>query len=197
SLNENDRPVRRCHQTAALQRPPSGLKPLHSLNGTLTPVRPVRPLCLLCLLRPLCLQWSPVSDPFPWRAVARLAAWGLVCAGAVYLAGLFIGYRILGADDDAMRGRIVGEVQRSFATLTAELERRARAVAEPAPVRAALNEDLPATRALFERLAQSPGIAAGDLSLSVYSPTGQPLAWAGRPSELPVDRAQDGESWFI
>jgi len=138
-----------------------------------------------------------VSDPFPWRAVARLAAWGLVCASAVYVAGLFVGNRILGGDDAAMRGRIVAEVQRSFATLTAELERQARAVAQPAAVRAALNEDLPATRALFERLAQPPGVAAGYLSLSVYSATTQPLAWAGRPSELPPDRAQDGESWFI
>ena len=138
-----------------------------------------------------------MSDPFPWRAVARLAAWGLVCASAVYVAGLFVGNRVLGGDDAAMRGRIVAEVQRSFATLTAELERQARAVAQPAAVRAALNEDLPATRALFERLAQPPGVAAGYLSLSVYSATTQPLAWAGRPSELPPDRAQDGESWFI
>jgi signal transduction histidine kinase len=129
--------------------------------------------------------------------VARLAAWGLVCAGTVYVAGLFVANRILGGDDGAMRGRIVAEVQRSFATLTTELERQARAVADPAPVRAALNEDLPATRALFERLAQAEGVATGDLSLSIYSAGSQPLAWAGRPSELPADRAQDGESWFI
>ncbi|HZI81022.1 MAG TPA: HAMP domain-containing sensor histidine kinase [Vicinamibacterales bacterium] len=134
---------------------------------------------------------------FPWRAVARLAAWGLVCAGAVYVAGLFVADRILGGDDTAMRGRIVAEVERSFADLTGDLERQARAVADPVAVRAALNEDLPATRALFERLAQAPGVADGDLSLSVYSAGVQPLAWAGRPSELPSDRAQDGESWFI
>jgi len=138
-----------------------------------------------------------VSDPFPWRAVARLAAWGFVCAGAVYVAGLLVANRILGGDDAAMRGRIVTAVERSFASLTTALEREARAVAEPAAVRAALNEDLQATRALFDRLAQAPGVAAGDVSLSIYSAGSQPLAWAGRPSELPPDRAQDGESWFI
>jgi nitrogen fixation/metabolism regulation signal transduction histidine kinase len=134
---------------------------------------------------------------FPWRAVARLAAWGLVCAGAVYLAGLFVANRILGGDDAATRSRIVAEVERSFATLTTELERQARAVADPAAVSAAINEDLPATRALFDRLAQVPGVDSGDVSLSVYSAGIQPLAWAGRPSELPVDRTQDSESWFI
>jgi signal transduction histidine kinase len=134
---------------------------------------------------------------FPWRAVARLAAWGLACAAAVYLAGLFVTDRILGGDDTAMRGRIVAEVERSFAALTSELERQARGLADPAAVRAAINEDLPATRALFDRLAQTPGVGDGDLSLSVYSAGSQPLAWAGRPSELPADRAQDGESWFI
>ena len=134
---------------------------------------------------------------FPWRAVARLAAWGLACAVTVYLAGLLVTNRILGGDDTAMRGRIVAEVERSFAALTTDLERQARALADPAAVRAAINEDLPATRALFDRLARPAGIADGDLSLSVYSAAGQPLAWAGRPSELPPDRAQDGESWFI
>ena len=134
---------------------------------------------------------------FPWRAVARLAAWGLACAGVVYLAGLLVTSRSLGRDDTAMRDRIVAEVERSFAALTSDLEQQARAVANPAAVRAAVNEDLPATRALFDRLAQAPGVAAGDLSLSVYSAGSQPLAWAGRPSELPPDRAQDGESWFI
>jgi signal transduction histidine kinase len=134
---------------------------------------------------------------FPWRAVARLAAWGLICALTVYVAGLFVANRILGGDDAAMRGRIVAEVQRSFAALTNDLQQQARAVASPAAVRAAVNEDLPATRALFDRLAQVPGVAAGELSLSVYSANSQPLAWAGRPSELPPDRAQDGESWFI
>jgi hypothetical protein len=134
---------------------------------------------------------------FPWRAVARLAAWGLACAGTVYLAGLFVTNRILGGDDTAMRGRIVAEVERSFTALASDLERQARGLADPAAVRAAINEDLQATRALFDRLARPPGIAGGDLSLSVYSAAGQPLAWAGRPSELPPDRAQDGESWFI
>jgi hypothetical protein len=134
---------------------------------------------------------------FPWRAVARLAVWGAVCAVTVYLAGLMIASQVLGGNDDAMRVRIVAEVERTFAGLTADLQQQARAVAVPAAVRAAVNEDLPATRALFDRLAQAPGITTGDLSLSVYSAGGQPLAWAGRPSELPPDRAQDGESWFI
>ena len=54
------------------------------------------------------------------------------------------------------------------------------AVADPAAVRATINEDLPATRVLFDRLAQVPGVTTGDVSLSVYSAGIRPLAWAGR-----------------
>ena len=138
----------------------------------------------------------PLPAPFPWRPVARLLAWGFVCAGAVYAAGLTTGYWLLGADDDAMRQRIVAEVQASFAELTGTLAREARVFVAPGPVRAALDEDLAATRGLFDRLAVESGPDA-EVSLSVYAASGQPLAWAGRPSELPPDRAQDGESWFI
>ena len=137
-----------------------------------------------------------VPGPFPWRPVTRLLASGFVVAGALYVAGLAAGQWLLGGDDDAMRGRIVAEVQASFAALTSDLERAARAFTAPGPVRAALNEDVPATRALFERLAQEAG-ASGEISISVYAASGQPLVWAGRPSELPPDRTQDGESWFI
>jgi signal transduction histidine kinase len=137
------------------------------------------------------------TAPFPWAALARLAGWGLASAGTVYLIGALAGYWLLGTNDDAMRRRIVAEVRSSFAELTASLEREAKTFVAPAPVRAAIREDLPATRALFDRLAQATNDLEGDLSLSVYNAGGQPLAWAGRPSELPPDRAQDGESWFI
>jgi signal transduction histidine kinase len=137
------------------------------------------------------------SARFPLAALARLAAWGLACAAAVYLVGLLAGSWLLGADDQAMRRRIIVEVQSSFAELTASLEREAQLFVQPKPVRDAINEDLPATRALFDRLAQAADVRDGDVSLSIYTIGGQPLAWAGRPSELPPDRAQDGESWFI
>ena len=47
---------------------------------------------------------------FPWRAVARLAVWGIVCAVTVYLAGLVIAGQVLGGNDDAMRARIVSSL---------------------------------------------------------------------------------------
>jgi len=134
--------------------------------------------------------------PFPWTTMARLAASGVGCAAAIYAVGLAVVTWKLGTDDAAMRRRIVGEVQASFAGLTAGLAREAHEVADPEAVRAAVAEDLPATRSLFDRLADA-AQHGGDLSLSVYSAANQPLAWAGRPSELPSDRAQGGESWFI
>jgi len=135
--------------------------------------------------------------PFPWTALARLAAWGLLCAGLVYLTGLFVSARVLGADDAAMRMRIVDEVRTSFSATTTQLQQEARGFADPAPVRAAAGDDLSATRTLFEQLAEVAGGNTGKDSLSVYSASLQPLAWAGRPSELPADRTQGGESWFI
>ena len=36
-----------------------------------------------------------------------------------------------------------------------------------------------------------------DLSLTIYTSDGRPLAWGGRPSEIPSDRLQAGEAWFF
>jgi len=36
-----------------------------------------------------------------------------------------------------------------------------------------------------------------EFALTVYTADGTPLAWAGRPSELPTDRLQGTESWFF
>ena len=88
-----------------------------------------------------------------------LAAWGLVCASAVYVAGLFVGTAGSAATTPRCGAHRAREVQRSFAALTSELERQARDVADAGRrCAAALNEDLPATRALFERLAQAPDV---------------------------------------
>ena len=128
-LDEDDGPVRRGHQPAALQRAPRGAETAsrHHIVTRRTPASAHSPPAY----QPLCLQCATqCADPFPWRAVARLRPGVSSAPARVYVAGLLVGNRMLGGDDDAMRRRIVAEVQRSFAALTAELEREARAFAD-------------------------------------------------------------------
>ena len=131
-----------------------------------------------------------------WRGWRRGAS---ACAGAVYLAGLFVADRILGGDDTAMRGRIVAEVERSFADADrATSSGRRERVADP-DGGARRHQRRPAGHA---RALRPPGAGARASPTATSRsastpPASQPLAWAGRPSELPSDRAQDGESWFI
>ncbi|MBM3776852.1 MAG: HAMP domain-containing histidine kinase [Acidimicrobiia bacterium] len=35
------------------------------------------------------------------------------------------------------------------------------------------------------------------MSLTVYSPRGEPIVWAGRPAELPFAQHEAGETWFV
>ena len=71
-------------------------------------------------------------------------------------------------------------------------------LADPDTVAAASEGDPLASRRLFAAadgaLAQAQG---ADYALTAYATDGRPLAWDGRPSELPVDRVQGEEAWFF
>ena len=61
------------------------------------------------------------------------------------------------------------------------------------------SDDENAARKLFDA-AQAAAVAQTsdvELAVTAYAPGGRPLAWAGRPSELPKDRLEGDEAWFI
>ena len=136
------------------------------------------------------------------RRLLTIAAGGLVGA-ALVLAGGFIGERIvLGADEGAARERVEAEVRATFDTMASALQAMARPLADSDLLVAAVAEDLAAQRSLFDAAeAALAGAGAGaqldDFAITVHATDGAPIAWSGRPSELPADRLQGTETWFF
>jgi signal transduction histidine kinase len=133
----------------------------------------------------------------PWRALTRIAAGGLTCAVLVIVVGWGFRRVALGADEREARSRVEAEVRTQFDAMSRALRDMADAVADAGTVRAASDGDTTAATRLLTQ--------AGDVvrreeppqaALTIYGVDGVPIAWAGRPSELPADRLQGPEVWF-
>jgi signal transduction histidine kinase len=154
---------------------------------------------------------TPASAPQPhathglahgssWRPprARRTLAGGLLAAMAVLLLGFAIERLRLGADDTDLLARVAADARGTVDSLAGEL----RAVASRANVAAAdvtaAPTDADAARALFDAARHALGAAArGDAAFTVYGAAGVPLAWSGRPSELPAQRVLGAEALFV
>jgi signal transduction histidine kinase len=133
------------------------------------------------------------------RRVLRIALSGMVCVLAVLAAGRITERLLLGANDAAIRTRIDRDVRGAFDVMSRGLRDVARQLADPNTLQAAAGDEENAAARLFD-IAQAATVArTGDVELAVtaYGPASRPLAWAGRPSELPKDRLEGDEAWFI
>ena len=132
--------------------------------------------------------------PFVTRAVARLAAGGLVAAAAIAVAAVVIERTQLGGDLATSRERLKAEVEGEFAALTNRLDAAVRGVPLDTEVlRLAGQGDQAARRRLFEQVmaaAEAPNVA-----LAVYGGTNEPVAWT-RGSETD-DRLTGPASLFL
>jgi signal transduction histidine kinase len=135
----------------------------------------------------------------PKRPLVRILLLGAVGALLVTAGGWFLERATVGTDETDARSRVEREVRQTFDVMARRLRDVSVAVAEPSLVRAAAAEDTVAARRLFELAAAA--IAADeatvDAALTVFAADGQPLAWAGRPSELPPQQLARGETWFL
>ena len=133
------------------------------------------------------------------RRVLRIALTGVVCVLAVLAAGRIAERLLLGADDSAIRTRVDRDVRDTFDVMSHGLQEVARQLADPNTLQAAAGDEENAARRLFD-LAQAATVAHSadvELAVTAYGPGSRPLAWAGRPSELPKDRLEGDEAWFI
>ena len=146
------------------------------------------------------MRLSPADasrPPLPWRTLARIAAGGLICALLVLAGGWALRRAVFGRDESQARARVEAEVRSTFDAMSRQLRDMAAAVADPALVRAAADDDTSAVHRLLTRAAEV--VARDDpagAALTIYGTDGTPLAWAGRPSELLADRLQGREAWF-
>jgi signal transduction histidine kinase len=136
--------------------------------------------------------------PSRWPRAAVIASTGLFGA-LLILVGGWVDVRLnLGGDVDTQRQHIETEVQATFTALATALRETGRPLAEPRSVEAAGQGDANALRALFDRAADAlASDSADERALTVFDGSGEPLAWAGRPSELPLDRLNGAEVWFL
>ena len=132
------------------------------------------------------------------RRLTRLALAGLACALIVLAGGALLRRAILGTDEDAARVRIESEIRSAFTSMSLELRAMAEQTGDPADIALADADDAGAASRLFTSAAAA--VSAGgipDLAVTIYGPNERPLAWAGRPTQLPPDRLQAGETWFL
>jgi signal transduction histidine kinase len=116
----------------------------------------------------------------------------------VFAIGRFAEVIALGASDEAARRRVETSVRADFDTMTRALRVMGLGVADPNSVVAASRDDVTAARRLFAAAeAALATVDVAEFALTVYADDGRPLAWDGRPSDLPPDRLQGEEAWFL
>jgi len=119
--------------------------------------------------------------PRPWR----LLAWFLAAFALVWLSGRACEHRVLGRTDEEGRRLIADRVRQEFGGLRAALERAAGAASQHRDLIVRAPRDIAAARELFAELA---AISGTSIAMTVYGSDATPLAWSGRPSELPGAR---------
>jgi signal transduction histidine kinase len=131
-----------------------------------------------------------------WR-LRRTVLGGLLLTAAVAGAGWLVERARFGSTEAAALARVAGEVQRDFAALADTLREATSQVASDARPRLPAGPDMGRTRALFGAAASIVQAHPDVDALSVYDATGRPVAWAGRPSNLPDERVTGAEALFV
>jgi signal transduction histidine kinase len=130
--------------------------------------------------------------------IFRIALVGSACA-ALAVAGGIIALGVgLGPDEEAARARIERRIRDEFRAIEASLGETGRSLATHAELIQAAADDEDSARALFEAVGRRLRTPRGeDHAVTVYGSGTQPLAWSGRPSELPPDRILGPDALFV
>ena len=141
-------------------------------------------------------------SPFPRGALVRLLVGAAAAALLVALGGWVVQRAFLGPDEAATRSRVERDVRQMFDAMAQQLRTIAAAVDAPASVRQAAEDESEAGRLLAAdrlfgaaRSAITEHGAGGEAAVTIYAQDRKPLAWAGRPAELPPERFTSTESY--
>ena len=135
---------------------------------------------------------------FVSRALGRLAAVGAIALVAVWLGGIAVERVRLGGDASAARANVQAAVSEQVASLEARLQDTIAAIgAVTELVQRAEAGDAAAQRQLFERTAAAMPPGPGVVSITVYGESRVPIAWTGRPAEVPGVRIDGPDAVFL
>lgn len=140
-----------------------------------------------------------VVPSFVRRTAVRIVVGGLVAMAVIAALGRVAERRRFGPDVGSARARIEADVRAQFARLAERLDVAVQALARtPIAVPADSPPDAPAVRALFDRVADAADQAAlPNLALAVVDLDGHPVAWTGRPGEVPDGRLNGPSALFL
>jgi signal transduction histidine kinase len=136
------------------------------------------------------------------RSLRRIYAGGLACAVLATVVGLALERARFGSSDADALSRVEASVRSEIAAVNASLtEIAASAARDPGLFDAAARDPAgPSATALFDRADQSlQGRTPEVFAVTAYRPSGSgtPLAWSGRPSDIPVERLSEAEAFFV
>jgi signal transduction histidine kinase len=132
------------------------------------------------------------------QSATRLLVGGVVLSVATLAAGYFLTRARLGATDEAALVRVEQEVRTTFAQESSQLTELTDRIAARRGLFVSPPVSETALQALFE--AADDALRNGrskDLAVSIFDGHQAPLAWSGRPSELPADRVAGPTALFV
>ena len=136
---------------------------------------------------------------FVGRALLRLLLGGIAAALIASAAGFAAERARFGATPAAGRARVEAEVRDAFAAIGRGLDQAVQAARPNAvAMRLAEQSDRESLRALFDRASGGAAqVPLSGLAITIAGSTGAPIAWHGRPGELPDIRLMSGASLFL
>ena len=127
------------------------------------------------------------------RAVA-----GFVAAALTLMGGRAVEFARLGRSDADAMARVASEVRGGIDTIAAELRGTAHQAAVRPALLATAQPSPESTRTLFDLARSALGTApVGRSAVTIYGSSGTPLAWSGRPSDVPADRLRGSAALFM
>ncbi len=135
---------------------------------------------------------------FIFRSLIRLAGGGAALLVAVWVGGQGLEQQRFGPDETAARVRVATLVESSVRDIEARLQRVVDAAAvDPAQLQMASQGEPSAEHRLFVQLTESASQEGADVSATLYGTTALPVAWTGRPVEVPDLRLTGPEVVFL
>ena len=135
---------------------------------------------------------------FIFRSLIRLAGGGAALLVAVWVGGQGLEQQRFGPDETAARVRVATLVESSVRDIEARLQRVVDAAAvDPAQLQMASQGEPSAEHRLFVQLTESASQEGADVSATLHGTTALPVAWTGRPVEVPDLRLTGAEAVFL
>ncbi len=132
------------------------------------------------------------------QSAKRLLAAGIVASLATLAAGYGLTRARLGASDDNAFARVEQEIRSTFAQESSELTQATEQIAARRDLLLSPPASETARRALFDAADSALRVGRStDLAVSIFDGHQSPLAWSGRPSELPADRIAGPAALFV